>query len=117
VLRICNKGLTRNFVIYDEADQQAIVKQTMRRMGLDTKQLEQFRNYCGLIKIARSGFPWEKTTKRPVASVYTNCETALAPRTFLFRISWAKNRMLDSQEIYLETDRTQGTNRWTGWVY
>jgi hypothetical protein len=33
VLRICNKGLTRNFVIDDEADQQAIVKQTMRRMG------------------------------------------------------------------------------------
>jgi uncharacterized protein YbjT (DUF2867 family) len=29
-------------------------------------------------KIARCGFPWEKTTKRPVASVYTNCETALA---------------------------------------
>ena len=40
--------------------------------------LEQFRNYCGLKKIARCGFPWEKTTKRPVASVYTNCETALA---------------------------------------
>jgi ATP-dependent DNA helicase UvrD/PcrA len=57
VLRICNKGLTRNFVIYDEADQQAIVKQTIRRMGLDTKQL--------------------------------------ASRTFLFRISWAKNRTLD----------------------
>jgi DNA helicase II / ATP-dependent DNA helicase PcrA len=79
VLRICNKGLTRNFVIYVEADQQAIVKQTMRRMGLDTKQP--------------------------------------APRTFLFRISWAKNRMLDSQEIYPETDRAQGTNRWTEWVY
>jgi hypothetical protein len=28
-------------------------------------------------RIARCGFPWEKTTKRPVASVYTNCETAL----------------------------------------
>jgi DNA helicase II / ATP-dependent DNA helicase PcrA len=79
VLRIGNKGLTRNFVIYNEADQQAIVKQTIRRMGLDTKQL--------------------------------------APRTFLFRISWAKNRMLDSQKIYLEKDRTRGTNRWTGWVY
>jgi DNA helicase II / ATP-dependent DNA helicase PcrA len=38
-LRIGNEGLTRNFVIYDEADQQAIVKQAMRRMGLDTKQL------------------------------------------------------------------------------
>lgn len=40
VLRIGNEGLTRNFVIYDRADQQAIVKQTMRRMGLDTKPLE-----------------------------------------------------------------------------
>ena len=40
--------------------------------------LERFRNYCGLIKIARSGFPWEKTTKGDVASVYTNCETAIS---------------------------------------
>jgi hypothetical protein len=35
-------------------------------------------NYCGLIKIARCGFPWKKTTKRPIVPVYTNCETALA---------------------------------------
>jgi DNA helicase-2/ATP-dependent DNA helicase PcrA len=62
-LRIGDEGLTRNFVIYDEADQQAIVKQAMRRMGLDTKQL--------------------------------------TPRTVLSRISWAKNHMLDPQEIYL----------------
>ena len=65
VLRIGNEGLTRNFVIYDEADQQAIVKQAMRRMGLDTKQL--------------------------------------TPRTVLSRISWAKNHMLDPQEIYLQS--------------
>src|SRR5208283_1783914 len=58
-------GLTRNFVIYDEVDQQAIVKQAMRRMGLDTKQL--------------------------------------TPRTVLSRISWAKNHMLDPQEIYLQS--------------
>ncbi len=64
-LRIGDEGLTRNFVIYDEADQQAIVKQAMRRMGLDTKQL--------------------------------------TPRTVLSRISWAKNHMLDPQEIYLES--------------
>ncbi len=32
-------GLTRTFAIYDESDQQQIVKQTMRRMGLDDKQL------------------------------------------------------------------------------
>ena len=64
-LRVGDQGLTRNFVIYDENDQQAIVKQAMRRMGLDTKQL--------------------------------------TPRTVLSRISWAKNHMLDPQEIYLQS--------------
>jgi len=28
---------------------------------------KRFRNYCALIKIARSGFPWEKATKRYLA--------------------------------------------------
>ncbi len=64
-MRIGDQGLTRNFVIYDENDQQAVVKQAMRRMGLDTKQL--------------------------------------TPRTVLSRISWAKNHMLDPQEIYLQS--------------
>ncbi len=64
-LRIGGEGLTRNFAIYDEADQQAVVKQAMRRMGIDTKQL--------------------------------------TPRVVLSRISWAKNHMLDPQEIYLQS--------------
>ena len=34
------QGLTRTFAIYDESDQQAIVKQAMRRMGVDDKQLD-----------------------------------------------------------------------------
>ena len=42
--------------------------------------LKRFRNYCGLIKIVRSGFPWEKTTKGSLASVYTNRETAVRKR-------------------------------------
>ncbi|SPE40113.1 ATP-dependent DNA helicase PcrA (fragment) [Candidatus Sulfotelmatobacter sp. SbA7] len=58
-------GLTRNFVIYDEADQQQVVKGVMRRLGLDDKQL--------------------------------------TPRNVLSRISWAKNHMLDPQEIYLQS--------------
>jgi DNA helicase-2/ATP-dependent DNA helicase PcrA len=58
-------GLTKNFVIYDEADQQQVVKSVMRRLGVDDKQL--------------------------------------TPRTVLSRISWAKNHMLDPQEIYLES--------------
>jgi ATP-dependent DNA helicase UvrD/PcrA len=38
-LRVGDQGLTRSFAIFDENDQQNIVKQIMRRMGLDTKQL------------------------------------------------------------------------------
>ncbi len=38
-LKVGNEGLTRSFAIFDENDQQGIVKQVMRRMGLDTKQL------------------------------------------------------------------------------
>ena len=58
-------GLTKNFVIYDESDQQQVVKGIMRRVGLDDKQL--------------------------------------TPRTVLSRISWAKNHMLDPQEVYLQS--------------
>jgi DNA helicase-2/ATP-dependent DNA helicase PcrA len=38
-LKVNGEGLTRDFTIYDENDQQSIVKQIMKRMGLDTKQL------------------------------------------------------------------------------
>ncbi|HTW31346.1 MAG TPA: UvrD-helicase domain-containing protein [Candidatus Sulfotelmatobacter sp.] len=58
-------GHTKNFVIYDESDQQAVVKSVMKRLGVDDKQL--------------------------------------TPRTVLSRISWAKNHMLDPQELYLQS--------------
>ncbi|HWZ12655.1 MAG TPA: UvrD-helicase domain-containing protein [Acidobacteriaceae bacterium] len=64
-LRTGDKGLTKNFAIYDESDQQSLIKQAMRRMGLDDKQL--------------------------------------TPRVVLSRISWAKNHMLDPQELYLNS--------------
>jgi DNA helicase-2/ATP-dependent DNA helicase PcrA len=58
-------GHTKNFVIYDESDQQAVVKSLLKRFGLDDKQL--------------------------------------TPRIVLGRISWAKNHMLDPQELYLQS--------------
>src|ERR1700687_207863 len=58
-------GLTKSFVIYDESDQQQLVKSAMRRLGIDDKQ----------------------TT----------------PRSVLSHISWAKNHMLDPQEVYLQS--------------
>jgi DNA helicase-2/ATP-dependent DNA helicase PcrA len=39
-LRTNGIGLTRNFAIYDENDQQAVVKQALKRLGIDDKQLK-----------------------------------------------------------------------------
>jgi DNA helicase II / ATP-dependent DNA helicase PcrA len=47
------KGLTRTFAIFDENDQQGIVKQVMKRMGLDTKQLTP-RTVLGRISWAKN---------------------------------------------------------------
>ncbi|HWX54475.1 MAG TPA: UvrD-helicase domain-containing protein [Verrucomicrobiae bacterium] len=64
-LRIGDTGYKKDFAIYDESDQQSIVKGVMRRLGLDDKQMK--------------------------------------PGAVLSRISWAKNHMLDPQEIYLQS--------------
>jgi DNA helicase II / ATP-dependent DNA helicase PcrA len=58
-------GLSKQFVIYDEADQSSVAKSVMRRLGIDDKQ----------------------TT----------------PRSVLAHISWAKNHMLDPQEVYVQS--------------
>jgi hypothetical protein len=52
-LKVGGEGLTRSFAIYDENDQQGIVKQIMKRMGLDTKQLTP-RTVLGRISWAKS---------------------------------------------------------------
>ncbi|HET9743718.1 MAG TPA: UvrD-helicase domain-containing protein [Terriglobales bacterium] len=65
-LRIGNQGLTKDFVIYDESEQQTLVKAAIRRLGIDDKQV--------------------------------------TPRSVLGRISWAKNHMLDPQEVYLNSN-------------
>lgn len=58
-------GYKKDFAIYDESDQQSVVKAVMRRLGLDDKQTK--------------------------------------PSAILGRISWAKNHMLDPQEMYLQS--------------
>jgi len=64
-LRIGDSGYRKDFAIYDDSDQQNVVKAVMRRMGIDDKQLK--------------------------------------PSAVLSRISWAKNHMLDPQELYLQS--------------
>src|SRR5262249_39055843 len=39
-LRIGNTGYKKDFAIYDESDQQSVVKSVMRRLGIDDKQLK-----------------------------------------------------------------------------
>jgi DNA helicase-2/ATP-dependent DNA helicase PcrA len=64
-LKVGDSGYKKDFAIYDDADQQSMVKGIMRRLGVDDKQLK--------------------------------------PSAVLGRISWAKNRMLDPQEMYLQS--------------
>jgi DNA helicase II / ATP-dependent DNA helicase PcrA len=52
-LKANGEGLTRSFAIYDENDQSNIVKQIMRRMGIDTKQLTP-RTVLGRISWAKN---------------------------------------------------------------
>jgi ATP-dependent DNA helicase UvrD/PcrA len=64
-MRIGDSGYKKDFAIYDEADQQSVVKAVMRRLGIDDKQMK--------------------------------------PSAVLSKISWAKNHMLDAQEMYLQS--------------
>src|SRR5947209_71326 len=64
-LRIGDSGYRKDVAIYDEADHQSLIKQAMKRLGIDDKQI--------------------------------------TARGVLARISWAKNHMLDPQEVYLQS--------------
>ncbi len=100
-LRVGGDGLTRSFAIYDESDQQAIVKQVMRRMGLDTKQLTP-RTVLGRISWAKNHMvdPQEYylASKDPnserIAHIYES-----------YRVELRKNNALDFDDLLLEAVR------------
>ena len=100
-LKVGNDGLTRSFAIYDENDQQGIVKQVMRRMGLDTKQLTP-RTVLGRISWAKNHMvdPQEYylASKDPnserIAHIYQSYKAELK-----------KNNALDFDDLLLEAVR------------
>jgi len=100
-LKVNGEGLTRSFAIYDENDQQAIVKQVMRRMGLDTKQLTP-RTVLGRISWAKNHMvdPQEYylASKDPnserIAHIYQS-----------YRAELRKNNALDFDDLLLEAVR------------
>ncbi len=100
-LQVNGQGMRRDFVIYDEKDQEMVVKSVIRRLGLDDKKLTP-RSILSLISWAknhmldpqdyylRSADP--KTEK--VAQVYK-----------LYRQELAKANALDFDDLLLETLR------------
>jgi DNA helicase II / ATP-dependent DNA helicase PcrA len=100
-LKVGGEGLTRSFAIYDESDQQAIVKQVMRRMGLDTKQLTP-RTVLGRISWAKNHMvdPQEYY----LASKDPNSER-VAHIYQAYKAELRKNNALDFDDLLLEAVR------------
>ena len=100
-LKVNGEGLTRSFAIYDENDQSAIVKQIMRRMGLDTKQLTP-RTVLGRISWAKNHMvdPQEyylgstDPNNERIAHIYQGYKAELK-----------KNNALDFDDLLLEAAR------------
>ena len=101
VLRIGGEGLTRNFAIYDDADQQAIVKQAMRRMGLDLKQLTP--------RTVLSRISWAKSHMLDPQEVYLQSADPESERIAhiyeIYRQELRKANALDFDDLLLETVR------------
>ncbi len=106
VLRIGGEGLTRNFAIYDDADQQAIVKQAMRRMGLDLKQLTP--------RTVLSRISWAKSHMLDPQEVYlqsANPESERIAHIYeIYRQELRKANALDFDDLLLETVRLLGSS-------
>ena len=100
-LKIGNEGLTRAFAIFDESDQEAIVKQVMRRMGIDTKQLTP-RTVLGRISWAKNHMidPQEYY----LASKDPNSER-IAHIFEQYRAELRKNNAMDFDDLLLEAVR------------
>jgi len=100
-LKVGNDGLTRTFAIYDENDQQGIVKQIMRRMGLDTKQLTP-RTVLGRIS-------WAKNHMIDPQEYYLESKDPNSERIAHifqgYKAELKKNNALDFDDLLLEAVR------------
>jgi DNA helicase-2/ATP-dependent DNA helicase PcrA len=100
-LKVGGVGLTRSFAIYDENDQQAIVKQAMKRMGLDTKQLTP-RAVLGKIS-------WAKNHMVDPQEYYLGSKDPNSERIAhiyqAYKVELGKNNALDFDDLLLEAVR------------
>ncbi|MBW4040068.1 MAG: UvrD-helicase domain-containing protein [Acidobacteria bacterium] len=100
-LRVGNTGLTRTFAIYDETDQQAVVKTALKRLGIDDKTLKP--------RVALGRISWAKNHMIDPQEYFlasTNpIEEKIAHIFEIYRKELAKANALDFDDLLLETVR------------
>ena len=94
-------GFRRDFVIYDESDQQLVVKAAMRRLGLDDKQM---KPSAVLARIS-----WAKNHMRDPIEVYQSSADPKSERVAhiyeIYRQELRKANALDFDDLLLEAVR------------
>jgi DNA helicase-2/ATP-dependent DNA helicase PcrA len=100
-LRVNNSGLTRTFAIYDEVDQQAVVKAALKRLAIDDKQLKP--------RVALGRISWAKNHMIDPQEYFlasTNpMEEKIAHIFEIYRKELFKANALDFDDLLLETVR------------
>jgi DNA helicase-2/ATP-dependent DNA helicase PcrA len=100
-LRVNGSGLTRTFAIYDETDQQAVVKAALKRLGIDDKQLKP--------RVALGRISWAKNHMIDPQEYFlasTNpIEEKIAHIFEIYRKELFKANALDFDDLLLETVR------------
>jgi DNA helicase II / ATP-dependent DNA helicase PcrA len=100
-LRVNGVGLTKTFAIYDEQDQQAVVKMALKRLGIDDKSLKP--------RVALGRISWAKNHMIDPQEYFlasTNpMEEKIAHIFEIYRKELAKANAMDFDDLLLETVR------------
>ena len=108
-MRVNGKGLTKSFAIYDESDQQAIVKSALKRLGFDDKQLKP--------RVALGRISWAKNHMIDPQEYFLASTNPLEERIAhifkIYRDELAKNNAMDFDDLLLETVRLLKTSKET----
>ena len=100
-MRVNNVGLTRTFAIYDETDQQAVVKAALKRLGIDDKSLKP--------RVALGRISWAKNHMIDPQEYFlasaNPMEEKIAHIFEIYRKELMKANALDFDDLLLETVR------------
>ena len=100
-LRVNGVGLTKTFAIYDEQDQQAVVKAALKRLGIDDKSLKP--------RVALGRISWAKNHMIDPQEYFlasaNPLEEKIAHIFEIYRKELAKANAMDFDDLLLETVR------------